>query len=61
MRKSKTWYVDFPTYQYNENVKEIAREKGLKIVDSKFKGSNKQCANAPKLTKKGDKEEKKDK
>ena len=54
MAKSKVWYVDFPTYQYNEDVKAIAKEKGLKIIDARFKGKNKQVANAPELTKKGE-------
>jgi hypothetical protein len=59
MGKSEIWYVDFPTYRYNEDVRALARERGLKIIDSKFQGSNKQCANAPKLTLKGEKKRKK--
>jgi len=46
----KVWYVEFPTYRYEEDVKATARKAGLKVVDAKFKGDNKQCANAPKLT-----------
>jgi hypothetical protein len=55
MRKKdirKVWYVEFPLYQYNEDVKEIARKNDLKIVDARFKGDNKQVANATELTKK---------
>ena len=48
------WYVNFPTFQYNEDVKELARKAGLRIVDAKFQGKNKQCEDAPKLTVKKD-------
>lgn len=44
------WYIEFPTYRYNEDVKAIAKERGLKIIDSKFQGENEQCENAPTLT-----------
>lgn len=48
----KTWFVKFPTYQYNEDVKQLAKEKGLKIVDAVFDdGSG--VKDAPKLTIKG--------
>lgn len=50
MKDNKIWYVKFPTYQYKENVKQTAKEHNLKIVDYKFKGKNKQCVKAPKLT-----------
>ena len=46
----QTWYVEFPTFQYNEDVKELARKNNLKIIDSKFQGNEKQCDNPPKLT-----------
>jgi len=46
----KTWFIDFPTYKYVENVKELAREHGLSIVDAKFQGEQKQCLNAPSLS-----------
>ena len=46
----KVWYVEFPTYRYEEDAKKLARKNGLRIVDAKFKGKNKQCANAPTLT-----------
>ena len=51
------WYVEFPTFQYNEDVKELARKNNLKIIDARFQGDNKQCDKPPKLTKiKGSKE-----
>lgn len=46
----KIWYVKFPTFQYKENVKELAVKNGLRIVDEQFQGENKQCEKAPKLT-----------
>lgn len=49
------WFIEFPTYQYVEDVKKLAREKGLIIVDAKFQGTEKQCENAPKLTLIGEK------
>jgi len=48
--KNNIWYVEFPTYRYTQDVKELAAKKGLRIVDAKFKGKNKQCENAPSLT-----------
>nr|DAP00330.1 MAG TPA: hypothetical protein [Caudoviricetes sp.] len=32
----KIWYVEFPTFQYNEDVKALAKERGLTIIDAKF-------------------------
>lgn len=52
MQQPKIWYVGFPTYQYEEDVKVIAKERGLRIVDAKYKGGNKQVSKAPELTKK---------
>jgi hypothetical protein len=46
----KIWYVKFPTFQYKENVKELAITNGLKIVDAQFQGKNEQCKDVPKLT-----------
>lgn len=46
----QTWYVNFPTFQYVEDVKDLARRNNLKIVDAVFQGNNKQCDNPPKLT-----------
>lgn len=48
------WYVIFPTFQYVEDVKELARKRGLKIIDAKFQGDKEQCEKAPKLTLKKD-------
>ena len=53
------WFLEFPTFQYNEDVKDLARKNNLKIIDSRFQGENKQCDNAPKLTKAGEKSNKK--
>ena len=49
------WFIEFPTYKYVEDVKKLAREKGLIIVDAKFQGTEKQCDNPPKLTLIGEK------
>jgi hypothetical protein len=51
------WLVDFPTYQYNEDVRDLASKAGLQIIDSRFKDSftDEQLVSAkdaPKLTKK---------
>ncbi len=53
MNGKKIWYVGFPTYQYNEDVKALALKNGLKVLDAKYQDGAKQCTNAPKLTKKG--------
>ena len=47
---NNVWYVEFPTFQYNEDVKDLARKNNLKIIDARFQGDNKQCEKAPKLT-----------
>jgi hypothetical protein len=44
------FYVAFPLSQYNEDVREIAKERGLTIVDAKHQGVNLQMQNPPKLT-----------
>jgi hypothetical protein len=49
---AKVWYVEHPLSQYEEDVKALARKKGLKIVDARFKGHNRQVSKAPALTKK---------
>lgn len=51
MAKAKIWYVEFPTYQYNEDVKELAKKNGLKIIDAQFDAGNGE-KDVPKLTKK---------
>ena len=51
---SKIWFVDFPTYQYKEDVKVLAKSKGLKVINAKFKGGYPESQiekNPPKLTK----------
>ena len=45
-----TWYVKHPTFQYCEDVKSIAKERGLRIIDAKFQDGAPQCDNAPQLT-----------
>ncbi|MDB4352468.1 hypothetical protein OAA60_03445 [Porticoccaceae bacterium] len=35
--KSLYWFVEFPVQQYNEDVVELARVKGVEIVDARFK------------------------
>ena len=52
----KIWYVDFPTYQYNEDAIALAKENNLEIIDSRHKGkpTGKDIAtDTPKLTIKG--------
>lgn len=34
---NKIAYVEFPTYRYVEDVKELAKRAGAKIIDSRFK------------------------
>lgn len=49
------WLVDFPTYQYKENVKRLALEKGLRVLDKRHaKGINPEliAKDVPTLTKK---------
>ncbi len=56
---TSTWFVKFPTHKYEEDVKALAATHDLKIVDERFKGNHKQCANAPELTVKGTKKPRK--
>ena len=55
MAKAKIWYVEFPTYQYNEDVKELAKKNGLKIIDAQFDAGDGE-KDVPKLTKVGEKD-----
>ena len=55
---NNVWYVEFPTFQYNEDVKDLARKNNLQIIDAIFQGDNKQCDKPPKLTKIKDSKEK---
>lgn len=32
----KAWLIEFPTFQYNEDVKELARKANLIIYDKRF-------------------------
>ncbi len=50
------WLVDFPTYQYKEDVKALAAKNNLSIIDSRFTSSINPALvigkeDAPKLTK----------
>ena len=62
--EKNVWYVEFPTFKYNEDVKVIASKAGLKVIDVKFYDEEKAADKTPKLTKKKEesksKEEKKD-
>lgn len=49
---SKIWYVEFPTFQYNEDVKALAKERGLTIIDAKFDAGD-GVKDPPELTLKG--------
>ncbi len=56
------WLVDFPTSQYNEDVKAVASAAGLRIVDAKFKANFSEsdlAKNPPSLTKIGEKKKRK--
>lgn len=49
----KVWLVKFPTFKYNEDVKELAQKANLKIINAKFaKEIDKKYVetDAPKLT-----------
>ena len=50
LKNDGTWFVKFPTFKYNEDVKGLARKNGLKIIDIKFMGDMEQHPKAPKLT-----------
>ena len=52
----KIWYVEFPTFQYNEDVKAIAKQRGLTIVDAKFDAGD-GVKDPPALTLKGAQQE----
>lgn len=53
MSASGIWYVEFPTYQYNEDVLALAKERGLTVIDARFDVGN-GVKDAPVLTKKGE-------
>lgn len=52
MAVRKIWYVDFPTYQYNEDVVALAKAAGLSVVDARFDNGDGE-KDVPKLTIKG--------
>ena len=55
----KIWLIEFPIYQYKEDVKELAKRAGLKIIDARYKADIKPeliATEVPKLTKKSAKE-----
>ena len=47
-KTTKIWYVDFPTYQYNEDVQELAKASGARILDARFDDGT--GSELPKLT-----------
>jgi hypothetical protein len=55
MAKVKVWFVEFPTFQYNEDVVALAKKNDLIIIDARFKGDAlyEEAPSVPKLTKKG--------
>lgn len=57
--KKLIWFVEFPTHQYKEDVKALARKADLRIIDAKFKKGFKEeevAKEVPKITKKSAKE-----
>lgn len=48
----KIWLVEHPTYQYEQDVKQLARRNDLVIVDARFadRFDDDQLAKGPKLT-----------
>lgn len=56
----KIWYVEFPTFQYNEDVKALAKERGLTIIDAKFDAGD-GVKDPPELSLKGEQKPKKGK
>lgn len=47
--KSKIWYVQHPTFVFNEDVKALARQQGLKVVDAVYDAGD-GADDVPKLT-----------
>ena len=39
MENKKIWLVSFPTWKYKEDVKDLARRAGLKLMDAKYSGT----------------------
>ncbi|PCI54158.1 MAG: hypothetical protein COB36_10730 [Alphaproteobacteria bacterium] len=57
----KIWLVPHPTYQYNENIQELAKKHKLTVIDARHKASINPSlvVDGPKLTIKGSKPQKK--
>lgn len=56
------WIVDFPTHQYNEDVKALASASGLRILDRRHAESVDPSlveSNTPTITKVGEKKKRK--
>lgn len=56
------WFVDFPTFRYQEDVKKLARDNRLVVVDAKFKNDpigNFAAAKVPEITLKAEYQPKK--
>lgn len=49
MASPAIWYVEFPTYRYNEDVKALAKEHGLRICDAAFDAGD-GATDVPELT-----------
>lgn len=56
---NKIWFVEFPTFQYNEDVKALSKENGLTIIDAYFDDGTGE-KDVPKLTKKSEEVEPKE-
>ena len=56
-KKSNIWYVPHPTFLFNEDVKALARQHGLKVIDAAFDEGD-GVKDAPTLTLKGDEKQK---
>ena len=53
MKAKKIWLLDFPVKLYNENVKKLALDNNLHIIDAKFSNSFNESeveAKPPKVT-----------
>ncbi len=53
IREGSVWFVEHPTYRYNEDVKDLAARQRLKVVDARFKDhfdKKYHAKDAPKLT-----------
>ncbi len=46
----EVWYLSHPMSLYREDAKALAKQAGIRIIDSKFQGDNPQCSFPPNLT-----------